>query len=156
MDLPNYSIYSIPAYYILTLFPHTYSVGLVSRVSKKTWDNRNPRGSCQSQAIQKTISPELYAKFERARACHENGMENMALFIGAVILGNIAGLDKGTLNWACAAFLALRTAYTVSYIQIEKRKLSFIRTGLWISGVTTCLGLIFKAGKVIAEKSKDR
>jgi uncharacterized MAPEG superfamily protein len=36
----------------------------------------------------------VYARFERAEAAHANGLENAPLFIGAVLAGNVAGLES--------------------------------------------------------------
>jgi uncharacterized MAPEG superfamily protein len=151
---PNYSIYSIPLYYVLTLSPHLYSTVLISRTSHKIWDNRNPRGASQSQSIQKSVPQPTYLVYERARACHNNGMENMALFIAAIVLGNMANLENGTLNWGAGTFLELRALYTVAYIKIESKKGSFARTAVWAAGVMVCLVMIVKAGGAIARASE--
>lgn len=151
---PNFSIYSIPAYYVLTLAPHVYSTAIVSRVSHKIYDNRNPRGTLQSQSIQKSVPQPTFLMYERARACHNNGMENMSLFIGAIILGNMANLDNETLNWGAGTFLVLRALYTVAYVKIESKKASFLRTLVWVAGVITCLWMTVKAAGVIAKASE--
>lgn len=81
-------------------------------------------------------------------------MENMALFIAAIVLGNMANLENGTLNWGAGSFLVLRALYTVAYIKIESKKGSFTRTAVWAAGVMVCLVMIVKAGGVIARASE--
>src|SRR5262249_55793585 len=137
------------------LAPHAYSISLIQSVSSKTWDNRNPRGSTQSQALQKSVPAHIYTKFERARACHANGLENMPLFVAAVILGNFAALESAELNMACGVYLGLRALYTVAYIVIERKRYSFFRTAVWTAGMIDCMWVVVKAGSVVAKKSMD-
>jgi uncharacterized MAPEG superfamily protein len=56
-------------------------------------DNANPRGTVINAKIQKAIPANVYARWERAESAHKNLLENSPLFIGAVIIGNFAGLD---------------------------------------------------------------
>ena len=104
----NYSFYSIPVYWFLALVPHAYAVrfnlfqtteyssidswqvAVAKKANKGFWDNTNPRNIGY---LEKNISKEALAKYERAEAAHANGMENAPYFIGAVLAGNLAGLD---------------------------------------------------------------
>lgn len=40
-------------------------------------DNRNPRSSDLKAKIKNRLGKEEFAKYERAEACHANGMENL-------------------------------------------------------------------------------
>jgi hypothetical protein len=40
-------------------------------------DNRNPRSSDLKAKLKDRLGPETFAKYERAEACHANGMENL-------------------------------------------------------------------------------
>ncbi|KAL1611303.1 hypothetical protein SLS59_000021 [Nothophoma quercina] len=86
----NYSFYSIPVYWFLALVPHAYAVAVAKKANKGFWDNTNPRNTGY---LEKNIPKEALAKYERAEAAHANGMENAPYFIGAVLAGNLAGLD---------------------------------------------------------------
>lgn len=104
----NYSFYSIPVYWFLALVPHAYAVrfnifqtteyssidswqvAVARKANKGFWDNTNPRNTGY---LEKNIPKEALAKYERAEAAHANGMENAPYFIGAVLAGNLAGLD---------------------------------------------------------------
>jgi hypothetical protein len=56
------------------------------------WDNANPRGQAVVDKYVKTTSPEIQARYERAKAAHNNLLENAPLFIGAIVIGNFVGL----------------------------------------------------------------
>jgi uncharacterized MAPEG superfamily protein len=58
-------------------------------------DNANPRGASTLEFYRKCCPGLLYTKAERAEACHKNNMENAPFFIGAILAGNLAGLDSG-------------------------------------------------------------
>lgn len=51
----------------------------------------------------------------------------------------------------CGAFLGLRVVYTFLYIGIESRKLSFVRSLVWMMSVGCCMTLLFKAGNVFVD-----
>lgn len=40
LDLYNKSILAIPAYYLLAVLPHGYSIKLATQGNISTWDNR--------------------------------------------------------------------------------------------------------------------
>ncbi|KAL8858887.1 MAG: hypothetical protein Q9178_004566 [Gyalolechia marmorata] len=145
----NYSIYSIPIYFLINFIPHTYSTLIVSNGSPKNWDNANPKSTVVREKFQKRVSAATFTRWERARAAHNNGIENFPLLIAAVILGNMARIDAGTLNWTFGSFLALRAIFIVAYIGISDRRLSYFRTVVFNISVFQCLWILFKAGNVI-------
>ena len=65
----------------------------ILKSNKAMIDNANPRGTVVNAKIQKAIPADVYARWERAESAHKNLLENSPLFIGAVIVGNFAGLD---------------------------------------------------------------
>ena len=145
----NYSLYAIPAYYALALVPHTYSAVIVSSQTKK-YDNTNPRGTKHMASVQKNLSPPMYQKYERCRACHHNSMENMAFFVGAVLAGNMLKLSPVFMNTWVIATLALRVAHTVAYIGIEDLKLSLVRSVLYTGATLTQFVIYVAAAKKLA------
>ena len=92
MATSNYSIYAIPAFYLLSLGPLLYSSSIVKL------DVVNPRGTSFSESRKKSLDKATLARFERARSAHLNALENLPLFASAVICANIAGLEVRTFN----------------------------------------------------------
>ena len=80
-------------------------------------------------------------------------MENLPLVVAAVVLGNMAKLDPGRMNFVLGTFLATRAAYTVVYAQVENEKLSIFRTVLFFTGLGELLYLIVGAGNILANAS---
>ncbi len=102
--MTNYSLYAIPAAWVLSIAPHFYAVSLANKVSK--FDNTNPRHAAVDLAAK--MSKEQLATFERAEAAQQNGFENLPFFAAAVLAGNLAGLGSATLNHLSAIYLASR------------------------------------------------
>ncbi|KAG8532152.1 uncharacterized protein KY384_003792 [Bacidia gigantensis] len=146
----NYSIYAIPAFYVLVLLPQALGTFAILRANNYNFDNANPRGQNFQSSLRKSLPKSTLAFYERANAAHNNGWENFILFTAAVICGNLARLDVGTLNGAAGAFLALRTLYVGVYLGVERRKLAWSRTGIWAAGAGCCLYLLAEAGRVVA------
>ena len=61
----------------------------------------------------------------------------------------------GRLTWRntkiSVAFLGLRIAHTILYIEIENRRLSHSRSLVWMASVACCLTLLFMAGNVLVD-----
>jgi uncharacterized MAPEG superfamily protein len=109
----NYSLHSIPVYWLIALYPHAYSVrpttfhlyflqlttpqqGLFKAATNGHRNNANPRGTSTLSHYRKICSKDVFEKAERAEACHMNSMENAPFFVGAVVAGNLAGLPPST------------------------------------------------------------
>ena len=92
----NYSFYVIPAFYVLNLVPHVYGATILKNANNGNQDRANPRTHLQS--LKKSTPSEIYARYERAEAAHNNGFEILPLIAAAVICGNVARLDPSTLN----------------------------------------------------------
>ncbi|KAL9073928.1 MAG: hypothetical protein Q9161_002550 [Pseudevernia consocians] len=99
MATSNYSIYAIPAFYILALVPQFYSTVLIHRATNGRFDNVNPRGASFSETCKKSLDRASLGRFERSKAAHVNALENLPLFASAVICANMAGLEVGMVNW---------------------------------------------------------
>jgi uncharacterized MAPEG superfamily protein len=147
----NYSIYMIPAYYVLAQLPHTIAIGTIRSANNGRWNNANPRSSQWNETLVKSMPAAVFAKYERCEAAHKNMLENMALFTTAVVLGNLASLPAGTLNATVGGYLALRVAYLIAYINTTSRKRSFLRTGIWGASTAVLISLIVRAGNVLAK-----
>jgi hypothetical protein len=75
LDTYNPSLLAIPAYYILSVLPHSYSLYVATQGNLKKWDNRNPRSTDLRAKLKKRLPAETFAQYERLEACHANGME---------------------------------------------------------------------------------
>jgi len=80
------------------------------------------------------------------QGAHENAAEINPFWIGAVLAGNLAGMDNRTLNIATFAFVALRLTYNYVYINQKSRQDSFIRTFVWLAGMAIPMTLFVLAG----------
>lgn len=171
LDTHNLSILAIPAYYILSVLPHSYALNVATQGQLGKWDNRNPRSSVMKGKLKERLPAEEFAKYERLEACHANGMEvslhapsitsfrlstdsrqNLPLFATAVVLGNLAGLKKqglDGLNGFAAVFLAVRLAYTGVYVTHQTQGPTYIRSGLWVAGVALCFRTIIHAARTL-------
>lgn len=75
LNTHNLSILAIPAYYVLSVLPHSYALNVATGGQITKWDNRNPRSSTLKSKLKDRLSAEEFAKYERLEACHANGME---------------------------------------------------------------------------------
>lgn len=149
--MPNYTLYSIPAYLTLALVPHTYSVYYLS-TNRKRWDNANPRGTQFAASLSKSLPPNVLAKYERLRAAHNNMLENMSFFVGAVLAGAVMKLDAGFMNQSVAVYLGTRVAYLASYATNESQGWSRLRSVLYTAGIVVLSWIHIKSGqKLVAE-----
>lgn len=67
----------------------------------------------------------------RAEACSLNGLETIGIYAASVAIANFAQLDVAVLNRLSIGHLVSRFFYTLSYIFIQNRRLSWIRTAIW-------------------------
>ncbi|RMZ69013.1 ADP-ribosylation factor [Pyrenophora seminiperda CCB06] len=163
----NVSVMAVPAYFILrgiaklvlpcavSFLPHALALYVATQGKLLTWDNRNPRSSDMKARLKQRIPGKTYAMYERMEACHANGMENLPLFLGAVVLGNMAGLEEVQLSRFVTCFLAVRVAYTVAYMTTCTQLPTLIRSGLWITGVGMCFDTMIRAAAAMNTKCPD-
>ncbi|KAF2740030.1 hypothetical protein EJ04DRAFT_264229 [Polyplosphaeria fusca] len=151
-DTNNPSILAIPAAGVLAFFPHAYSITIATHGKLLEWDNRNPRSTELKAKLKSDLDADAYARYERAEACHHNGMENMPLFCTAVVLGNMAGLKKQGLDGLtgfAGMYLGVRLAYTAAYLTTKTQGPTLLRSGLWAASVGLCFRVLFKAAKAL-------
>lgn len=134
------------------MIPHIYSVMIVA-TNKQKWDNASPRSEKFSVSLKKSIPPDAFHQYERSRAAHSNMLsENMAFFIGAVLAGNMSGLDAGFMNNITGWYLASRVAYLICYIYIGSQRYSWMRTVTFNAGCFILLWVYFKAAGSFSAK----
>lgn len=73
--------------------------------------------------------------------------------MGAIVLGNLAALPAATLNTVAAAYLLLRTGYTLAYLNIETTKPSYLRSACWATGTSVLIYWYVVAGNVLAKSA---
>lgn len=144
--MTNASLFSIPAYYFLVLFPHLYASALLSSADPKAYNNANPRASSTAETYKKALSPATLARYERAKAAHANGHESFPLFSIAILAANIAGVDKDVISIFAYSILGSRALYVLLYINTENKRSSYLRTAVWMGSTVAALALIIKAG----------
>ncbi|KAG9236108.1 hypothetical protein BJ875DRAFT_457433 [Amylocarpus encephaloides] len=144
--MPNLSLFAIPAYWVLTMAPHSYAVAIMSKANNGKWDNSNPRSSTWDNKLRTATPAEAYGRYERAEAAHKNGFENLPLFVGAILAGNLAGLSSVDLNRFTGAYLAMRALYTLVYVNVTRNSTSFFRTAIWLASTMGCMAVYVKSG----------
>lgn len=72
-----------------------------------------------------------------------------AVFIGAVLAGNLAHLTPSTLNAFVGFYLASRVAYNLFYIHVTSRALSFLRSASFLAGVVSLMVVFVKSGNAV-------
>ncbi|CZR58421.1 uncharacterized protein PAC_08313 [Phialocephala subalpina] len=147
--MTNLSFYAIPVYYSLTMIPHAYATLMMKKANNGRWNNASPNSTAWVESLRKSTPADVFSRYERAKACHRNGMENFPLFVGAVLAGNLAKLDT---NVFVVGYLLSRVAYTLAYINISNPKISYIRSIFWNVGALWCMWIFVKSGLAMTEK----
>ncbi|KAG6037517.1 hypothetical protein E4U41_005046 [Claviceps citrina] len=124
----NLSLFTVPAAFGLCLLPHLYAVGSAGFT---VYDNSYPRAYRDTLMRNASISKVKKQRILRAEAASLNGLETIGLFAASVLAGNYARLDTATLNHLSIGYLLSRVAYTLSYVLIQNRRLSWLRTAIW-------------------------
>jgi uncharacterized MAPEG superfamily protein len=87
------------------------------------------------------LPPADLARLKRQEAAHKNALENFPLFAAAMIVGNEAGLEAGTLNLVGVGYLVCRGVYSWLYVNTTSEKKSYARyvcPGCLCWGVRSC------------------
>ena len=148
---PNYSLFTIIAYMVLAAVPHAYSVCLIGSNNNWKWDNASPRSQNNRSNVSKSVPNEVYRKFERCRAAHDNMLENMAFVIGGILAGIMCKLDAGWMNTMSAICIGSRVLYVLSYVCTSSQSLSPLRTVWYLTSSIPILLMYWKAGMVLKE-----
>ncbi|KDQ50561.1 hypothetical protein JAAARDRAFT_710448 [Jaapia argillacea MUCL 33604] len=142
------SLYSIPVVWLTGYWPAFTKVTLVA--STIGYNNLAPRENVQTL---KEKNPELGARAARMEAAHQNGFEIMPLWIGAVLAGNLAGLETIVLNKYAIAFVGLRIAYNYIYINQSTQLQAALRSVTWMTGLLMPMTIVIKAANKISEST---
>ncbi|PNS18402.1 hypothetical protein CAC42_6219 [Sphaceloma murrayae] len=157
---PNLAIVSIPAYFIFSLVPHTYAVGIAAKGNIATLDNRNPRSTTFIDSLRQKLTPDEFARYERCESAHKNNLESFPLFASAVLAGLLADgvgkggvltgevAGKGTLRFVYSWF-AVRTLFNVLYISTSNNKYTWIRSAVFFAGVGLAAQQFWRAAQIL-------
>ncbi|KAF2000666.1 hypothetical protein P154DRAFT_575721 [Amniculicola lignicola CBS 123094] len=129
-----------------------YLISTIKNANNKKWNNANPRGIETNAMYQKQVPNSVFCKYERCEAAHKNLLENAPLYVGAIVLGNVARLDALTMNVATGLYLGLRVVYVALYVNTVNRRLSYLRTLNWVASTAILFTVIIKAGNKMASQ----
>jgi uncharacterized MAPEG superfamily protein len=148
----NYSFYTIPAAWLISILPHSYAIVLYSRSSSKRFDNRHPRSLTSKLESDQTIDKATKERITRAEGAQQNGFENLGFFAAAVTAGNAAGLPARTMNILTGAYLLSRVVYNVVYINGSTGPLAGLRSAIYTTGIGLLSVIFVMAGNAINKK----
>ena len=151
---PNYSLYGLGVYWILSFIPQVVGVITIRRAMSGKWNNANPRSASVQDEYQKRVPKADYAKFERAKAAHNNSLESFGIVAAALIAGSVAGLENDTLNTAAGGLIALRALYIVLYINTTTNRVSRLRSLVWFANQAVAFTILMKAASMFSQYSK--
>ncbi|ETN41673.1 uncharacterized protein HMPREF1541_03609 [Cyphellophora europaea CBS 101466] len=132
MSAANYALFTIPAYLVIAMFPHAYSVWLITTNNNNKWDLQSPRSTNNRSKTEASVPKHIYRRFERCRSAHENMLENMAFVVGGILSGVVTRLDAEWMNLMCGLYLVSRILYTISYVSIASAKWAPMRTAWYL------------------------
>nr|OQO18906.1 hypothetical protein B0A51_14061 [Rachicladosporium sp. CCFEE 5018] len=145
---PNAPILSIPLYYLLALYPHDHAMNISRKATPTLHAKNNPKSADLLALLQKRLSPEDWAAFQRSKACHGNLMENMPLFVSAVLAGVLAEREAErslSVGLFAVLWLTIRSLYTAVYLKTDTQGWGYVRRGSYITGVALCFGMLGRA-----------
>ncbi|KAF2861749.1 hypothetical protein K470DRAFT_29523 [Piedraia hortae CBS 480.64] len=151
----SFPIISIPVYYVLSIVPHAVALNLSAKGNPKgRHDNRNPKSTTMQETLRQRLSARDFAAFERAESCHRNSLENMPLYVAAVLAGVLAEKKAGAgsvgLSNFCVMWHLIRLLYTANYIMTETIRWSYLRSLLYFAGTGYAFATLYKSARVLA------
>ncbi|GAA5973606.1 hypothetical protein JCM11641_007145 [Rhodosporidiobolus odoratus] len=149
MSLTNYSLYSVPAVWLVGIGVHWQAIFL-SKSSKEIpeFDNVSPRQFVVRMSELARTSKDA-AKFLRIEAAQQNIFENLGWYAAAIVAGNIARLPVKTLNTIAASYVASRLLYSVLYANTTSAKYAALRSVTFLSSVGLTFTTFIKAGNAL-------
>ena len=138
----NASIFAMPVYWVLMMVPHFVALSVLG----PAYNNANPRSTKGRDEAPMIVGEQKFSLYERLEGIHLNSLENMPLFFGAVIVGNLAGLDAQQLNGVVWGYIASRLVYSFLYASISSGSASYARTLVFMIGVFLNLYLLIRGG----------
>lgn len=142
------SLLAIPAFHLLSILPHSLAL---YTASPSAIDNRNPRASLRAASLKERLTPAQFERVQRLEACHSNSMENLPIFMAAVLAGHVAGLPRGEMSTFAGAFLGLRVLYAFLYVGAKTQAVSVGRSLVWMGSVGLCWRVFIRAARELGK-----
>ncbi|KAK0248950.1 hypothetical protein B0A54_16425 [Friedmanniomyces endolithicus] len=150
---------NLAASHIITHFALAYLV-LASRTLKQIYSidhNVSPRedlGKYGDAAVRNgKITQRQLEQLKRMESASANSVENFTLFVGAMLLGTMAGVPATDVNATGLAYTVARCGYAIAYVLIDAPSLSQVREVCWWVGNSTCLRLLWVGGVALNSKT---
>ncbi|WWC94502.1 hypothetical protein V866_001348 [Kwoniella sp. B9012] len=140
----NYSLFSVPAGWVVGMAPLWYAIGAANSAAPGTYQNANP-GESWNNLDSAPLSQQLRGRIKRAVAANNNTHVNLPLFAAGLAAANASHVDSASLHLYSAGFLVSRVAYNLAYILIEEESYSWFRSIFYWTGVGSCFALYVKA-----------
>jgi uncharacterized MAPEG superfamily protein len=86
-------------------------------------------------------------RVRRMEAAQANSIESFGLLGVSSLLAMHAGVNTGTVNGLMAVYVLARVGYSLAYVLVETRSLSYIRSLMFWIGNISCVTMMVLAGK---------
>ncbi|KAF2739631.1 hypothetical protein EJ04DRAFT_285477 [Polyplosphaeria fusca] len=151
---PNYSIFGIVAFWVLSVAPYFYAQFILAR--SRNWHYENdPVGTPEKEAelnSKRGVPAHIWASYQKHTALAADSLVDFPLFASAVIIGTVAAMEPDTLNLYVLIYLALRVIFWVIYIRGSSLICTYIKAGLWLAANTELLFWIYKSGMILKHR----
>ncbi|GJE85339.1 MAPEG family protein [Phanerochaete sordida] len=148
LDTPGLALYSIPAVWFTAFYPSF--IRFIQMSNTIGYNNVLPRANMARLKDNQKLDQATRDRLARMIGAHENGMENLPLWIGAVLAGYIAGLPHSTLNTFALGYVGLRVLYNFIYINHTSEAVSNLRSLTFFTGLAFPLTLLVKSANKLA------
>ncbi|KAK4494035.1 hypothetical protein PRZ48_015222 [Zasmidium cellare] len=151
LQTTNISMWTIPAFWVLSLVPRAYGTKLYKKSTNKDFDSRAPRAFISTVENDQALDSATRARILRAEAACSNGFENFGPFCAALVAGNAARLEPVWLNGLSLAYLATRAVFNYVYINNETQSLAAVRSVSYVGGLGMLFTLFIQAGNKLSK-----
>lgn len=138
----------LPLAVFLAFVPHYIRVVLIARKLREDHESldglqANPREAALAAASGGDARSRMIS---RAGNAHNNQLENLAIFIGAILAGAVVGVPRRAVDVVAAAYVVMRALYIWLYVTGEEGSWKGpVRTLLWNLCFLSCLYLYVHA-----------
>ncbi|KAI5356936.1 putative membrane-associated, eicosanoid/glutathione metabolism (MAPEG) protein [Septoria linicola] len=142
----NISLYTIPLYWVISIFPRFYGATLYEAKTKEKMDTRTPRGFVKQAGDSQKLDQASKDLISRTEAAVANSFENFGPFTAAVVAGSAAKLDPLVLNSLTFVYLGSRVLYSVLYINSTTLAVAKARSAAYVVGLGCLFTMFVQAG----------
>lgn len=149
------AVLSIPAYHMIAIIPHIYAQYISMQGTAGRLHNNNPRSVLITERLRKTLPPQQFAKWERAKASHYNTTENAPLFVATIFACLLAeqqeGADQTGADTFAIAYVLLRALFVLIYCTTETERWSYVRSFLFTFANFWAFVVLCRSAKIISD-----